>query len=153
MVLKSLLWHRKMVAVKKKKKKLKDRSKKLNFFQFRFQTLSVLGQEQFSAALPQRAPVRWRHNTPLNTVVMFVPQHEAWVVERMGKFHRVLEPGVNVLAPLLDRVKYVQSLKEIAIDIPQQSAITIGEQLLKLVEALMTFIGSVIFDDFDHVLT
>ena len=92
-----------------------------------FQSLSVLGQEQFSAALPQRAPVRWRHNTPLNTVVMFVPQQEAWVVERMGKFHRVLDPGVNVLIPVLDRVKYVQSLKEIAIDIPQQSAITIGE--------------------------
>ena len=89
--------------------------------------MSVLGQEQFSAALPQRAPVRWRHNTPLNTVVMFVPQQEAWVVERMGKFHRTLEPGVNVLIPVLDRVKYVQSLKEIAIDIPQQSAITIGE--------------------------
>jgi hypothetical protein len=93
-----------------------------------FQTLSVLGQEQFSAALPQRAPVRWRHNTPLNTVVMFVPQQEAWVVERMGKFHRTLEPGVNVLIPVLDRVKYVQSLKEIAIDIPQQSAITIGKR-------------------------
>jgi hypothetical protein len=47
----------------------------------------------------------------------------------MGKFHRVLDPGVNVLVPVLDRVKYVQSLKEIAIDIPQQSAITIGKLL------------------------
>ena len=103
-----------------------------NSYFFLFQTLSVLGQEQFSAALPQRAPVRWRHNTPLNTVVMFVPQQEAWVVERMGKFHRVLEPGVNVLVPVLDRVKYVQSLKEIAIDIPQQSAITIGESISHL---------------------
>ena len=63
---------------------------------------------------------------------MFVPQQEAWVVERMGKFHRVLEPGVNVLVPVLDRVKYVQSLKEIAIDIPQQSAITIGELISHL---------------------
>ena len=105
---------------------------RLQFRFFLFQTLSVLGQEQFSAALPQRAPVRWRHNTPLNTVVMFVPQQEAWVVERMGKFHRVLEPGVNVLVPVLDRVKYVQSLKEIAIDIPQQSAITIGELISHL---------------------
>jgi regulator of protease activity HflC (stomatin/prohibitin superfamily) len=45
----------------------------------------------------------------------------------MGKFNRILEPGLNVLVPLLDKVKYVQSLKEIAIDIPQQSAITIGK--------------------------
>lgn len=55
---------------------------------------------------------------------MFVPQQEAWVVERMGKFHRILEPGLNLLVPIIDKVKYVQSLKEIAIDVPKQSAIT-----------------------------
>lgn len=55
---------------------------------------------------------------------MFVPQQEAWVVERMGKFHKVLEPGLNLLLPIIDKVKYVQSLKEIAIDVPKQSAIT-----------------------------
>lgn len=75
-----------------------------------------------SAAL-QTTQVRHR-STPINTVVMFVPQQEAWVVERMGKFHRILEPGLNVLVPIMDRVKYVQSLKEIAIDVPKQSAIT-----------------------------
>lgn len=42
----------------------------------------------------------------------------------MGKFHRILEPGLNVLIPIADKVKYVQSLKEIAVDIPKQSAIT-----------------------------
>lgn len=42
----------------------------------------------------------------------------------MGKFHRKLEPGLNILLPIMDRVKYVQSLKEIAIDVPKQSAIT-----------------------------
>ena len=51
---------------------------------------------------------------------------QAWVVERMGKYNKILEPGLNVLVPLLDKVKYVQSLKEIAIEIPQQTAITIG---------------------------
>ena len=44
----------------------------------------------------------------------------------MGKYHRILEPGLNVLIPLLDKIKYVQRLKEMAIDIPQQTAITIG---------------------------
>ena len=94
-----------------------------------FQPLSVVDQSvvPFSAAIPQRAQVRWKHSTPMNTVVMFVPQQEAWVVERMGKFSRILEPGLNVLVPVLDKIKYVQSLKEIAIDIPQQSAITIGK--------------------------
>lgn len=74
-------------------------------------------------ALLQATQVRHK-STPINTIVMFVPQQEAWVVERMGKFHRILEPGLNVLLPIVDRVKYVQSLKEIAIDVPKQSAIT-----------------------------
>lgn len=69
-------------------------------------------------------PVRSRSSTPLNTVIMFVPQQEAWIVERMGKFFRILEPGLNLLLPIVDKVKYVQSLKEIAIDVPKQSAIT-----------------------------
>lgn len=68
--------------------------------------------------------VRWKATTPLNTVIMFVPQQEAWVVERMGKFYRIMEPGLNILVPIIDKVKYVQSLKEIAIDVPKQSAIT-----------------------------
>lgn len=42
----------------------------------------------------------------------------------MGKFHRLLEPGLNLLWPIVDKIKYVQSLKEIAIDVPKQSAIT-----------------------------
>lgn len=55
---------------------------------------------------------------------MFVPQQEAWIVERMGKFNRILDPGLNLLVPVIDTVKYVQSLKEIAIEVPQQGAIT-----------------------------
>lgn len=63
---------------------------------------------------------------------MFVPQQEAWVVERMGKFHRILEPGLNILLPIIDRIKYVQSLKEIAIDVPKQSAITVDNVTLSI---------------------
>ena len=95
---------------------------------------SVLGDGQFSAAVavPQKAPLKWKQSTPLNTAVMFVPQQEAWLVERMGKYHRTLEPGMNVLIPIIDKVRYVQSLKEIAIDIPHQTAVTSGTKLNKL---------------------
>uniref|UniRef100_A0A336JZZ4 CSON011436 protein n=1 Tax=Culicoides sonorensis TaxID=179676 RepID=A0A336JZZ4_CULSO len=73
---------------------------------------------------PLVVSTRNRVTTPINTIIMFVPQQEAWVVERMGKFSRILDPGLNLLVPIVDKVKYVQSLKEIAIDIPKQSAIS-----------------------------
>jgi len=61
-----------------------------------------------------------------------VPQQEAWLVERMGKFNKTLEPGLNFLIPILDRVKYVQSLKEIAIDIPHQQAISMDNVAINI---------------------
>jgi len=70
--------------------------------------------------------------TPINMGVMFVPQQEAWVVERMGKYNKILEPGLNFLIPVLDKVKYVQSLKEIAIDIPTQSAISMDNVAINI---------------------
>ncbi|XP_053556987.1 stomatin-like protein 2, mitochondrial [Bombina bombina] len=69
---------------------------------------------------------------PMNTMVLFVPQQEAWVVERMGKFHRILEPGLNLLIPLLDRIRYVQSLKEIVINVPEQSAVSLDNVSLQI---------------------
>ena len=60
----------------------------------------------------------------LNTVINFVPQQEAWVVERFGKFHDILEPGLRILYPVVDVIKYVHTLKEIVIEIPSQSGIT-----------------------------
>lgn len=50
----------------------------------------------------------------------------------MGKFHRILDPGLNILVPIVDRIKYVQSLKEIAIDVPKQSAITVDNVTLSI---------------------
>nr|XP_013055973.2 stomatin-like protein 2, mitochondrial isoform X1 [Anser cygnoides] len=50
----------------------------------------------------------------------------------MGKFHRILEPGLNFLIPLLDRVRYVQSLKEIVINVPEQSAVTLDNVTLQI---------------------
>ncbi|XP_054754365.1 stomatin-like protein stl-1 [Lytechinus pictus] len=68
----------------------------------------------------------------VNTVILFVPQQEAWVVERMGRFYKTLQPGLNLLIPVLDKIKYVQSLKEIAIDIPEQSAVTHDNVTLRI---------------------
>lgn len=48
--------------------------------------------------------------------VRVVPQQEAWVVERFGKFHTVLQPGLNFIIPIIDRVAYRQTLKEIPMD-------------------------------------
>ena len=53
-----------------------------------------------------------------------VPQQMAWVVERLGKFHSVLEPGLNVIVPFLDRVAYRHSLKETSLDVQEQVCIT-----------------------------
>uniref|UniRef100_A0A671RME0 Stomatin-like protein 2, mitochondrial n=1 Tax=Sinocyclocheilus anshuiensis TaxID=1608454 RepID=A0A671RME0_9TELE len=84
------------------------------------------------ASWGSRAQQRWASSLPMNTVVLFVPQQEAWVVERMGRFHRILEPGLNFLIPILDRVKYVQSLKEIVIDVPEQSAVSLDNVTLQI---------------------
>ncbi|KUI53613.1 hypothetical protein VP1G_01026 [Cytospora mali] len=75
---------------------------------------------------------------PANTVVRFVPQQTAWLVERMGKFNRILEPGLAILIPFIDRIAYVKSLKEIAIEIPSQSAITADNVTLELDGVLYT---------------
>ena len=56
--------------------------------------------------------------------VRIVPQQSAWVVERLGKFSRVLEPGLNLIVPFLDRVAYKHSLKEVPLDVPEQVCIT-----------------------------
>ncbi|KAK6199456.1 uncharacterized protein RJT21DRAFT_121784 [Scheffersomyces amazonensis] len=73
-----------------------------------------------------------REQLPANTIVRFVPQQTAWIVERMGKFHRILPPGLTFLIPFLDKVAYVQSLKESAIEIPSQNAITSDNVSLEL---------------------
>ena len=56
--------------------------------------------------------------------VRIVPQQNAWVIERLGKFYRVLEPGLNLIIPFFDRVAYKHSLKEIPLDVPEQICIT-----------------------------
>ncbi|HUR89740.1 MAG TPA: stomatin-like protein [Ramlibacter sp.] len=53
-----------------------------------------------------------------------VPQQHAWVVERLGRYHATLAPGLNFVIPFVDRVAYKHSLKEIPLDVPSQVCIT-----------------------------
>src|SRR6185436_4625727 len=59
----------------------------------------------------------------LKTAVV-VPQQNAYVVEYLGKFSRVLSAGFHILVPVVESVAYRHSLKEQAIDIPEQTCIT-----------------------------
>ena len=56
--------------------------------------------------------------------IKVVPPQNAWVVERLGKYHSSLTPGLNFLIPFVDRVAYKHSLKEIPLDVPSQVCIT-----------------------------
>jgi len=90
--------------------------------------IRVLAVRRFSAAAaPRRLPEALSSRSsslppPIGFAV--VPQQRAFVVERFGRFLRVLEPGLHFMVPLVDRVAYVHSLKEEAIPIVSQQAIT-----------------------------
>ena len=56
--------------------------------------------------------------------IRVVPQQHAVVVERWGRFHAVLEPGLNIVIPIVDRVAYRHDLREIPLDVPPQICIT-----------------------------
>jgi regulator of protease activity HflC (stomatin/prohibitin superfamily) len=56
--------------------------------------------------------------------VKFVPQQQVWIVERMGRYRLSMEAGINFLIPFIDNISYRHSLKEEAVDIPSQTAIT-----------------------------
>jgi regulator of protease activity HflC (stomatin/prohibitin superfamily) len=56
--------------------------------------------------------------------IQVVPQQNAWVVERLGKYNATLEPGLTFIVPFIDRVAYRHSLKEVPLDVPEQVCIT-----------------------------
>src|SRR5512135_1340613 len=56
--------------------------------------------------------------------IRVVPQQRAWVVERLGRFYAVLQPGLNFVFPIVDRVAYKHDLREIPLDVPPQVCIT-----------------------------
>jgi regulator of protease activity HflC (stomatin/prohibitin superfamily) len=83
---------------------------------------------RFSSAVPRRSgdfvSAARAVALPPPVGIAIVPQQRAFVVERFGKFRKVLDPGLHFMVPLIDRVAYVHSLKEEAIPIVSQQAIT-----------------------------
>ena len=56
--------------------------------------------------------------------IKIVPQQNAWILERLGRYHSTLQPGLNIIVPFIDSVAYKHSLKEIPLDVPSQICIT-----------------------------
>lgn len=56
--------------------------------------------------------------------VVIVPQQSAYLIERLGKYHATFFAGIGFTVPFMDRIAYKHTLKEIAIDIPEQICIT-----------------------------
>lgn len=73
-----------------------------------------------------------KRNLPRNTIIKFVPQQEEWVIERMGRFSKILKPGPHILMPIIDSIRHVQTMKETAIQIDRQAAITADNVTLYL---------------------
>ena len=68
------------------------------------------------------ATSRWR--PPANLGIKVVPERAAVVVERFGKFHTTLHAEIHLLIPVVDQIAYVWHLKEEAIPVPNQTAVT-----------------------------
>jgi regulator of protease activity HflC (stomatin/prohibitin superfamily) len=56
--------------------------------------------------------------------VRIVPQQQSWVVERLGRYHATLKPGIQIIVPFFDRVSYKFDMREIPMDVPEQVCIT-----------------------------
>ncbi|MCY0386296.1 paraslipin [Robbsia sp. Bb-Pol-6] len=70
--------------------------------------------------------------------IKIVPEQHAWVVERLGRYHATLRPGLTIVVPFIDRVAYRHVLKEIALDVPSQICITRDNTQLQ-VDAVLYF--------------
>ncbi|MEQ1667730.1 MAG: SPFH domain-containing protein [Sulfuriferula sp.] len=58
------------------------------------------------------------------SAIKIVPQQNSWVVERLGRYHASLQPGLNIVIPFVDRVAYKHLLKEVPLDVQPQVCIT-----------------------------
>lgn len=88
----------------------------------------------------------------------FSPQYIPQYLYYIFKFKKIYSKGLNFLIPIVDKVKYLQSLKEIVIDIPEQSAITKDNVTLRLDGVLYLkifdpYLASYGVDDAEHAIT
>ena len=60
----------------------------------------------------------------LFATIYIVPQKQAFIVERLGKYHSTLSAGMHILIPFIDQVRYRRNLKEVALDVPPQQCVT-----------------------------
>ncbi|MBD1575385.1 MULTISPECIES: SPFH domain-containing protein [Vibrio] len=74
----------------------------------------------------------------LKSGIKFVPQNQAWLVERFGKYHSTKVAGINFIVPFIDRISAERSLKEQAQDVPSQSAIT-RDNISLVVDGILYF--------------
>ncbi len=66
----------------------------------------------------------------LRSALRIVPQQQSWIVQRLGRFHRALSPGLNVLVPFMDRVAYRFDLREVPSEVPAQVCISLDNTTL-----------------------
>jgi len=62
--------------------------------------------------------------------IKVVPQGEEWVIERLGKFSRTLSPGLNLIIPYIDGVRFRMTTRDIILDVPQQEVITMDNAVI-----------------------
>eukprot|EP00892_Ulva_mutabilis_P009069 jgi/Ulvmu1/6534/UM003_0168.1 len=81
-------------------------------------------RRHYDASDVQGNPIKLRAPFPHLGFFRFVPEKQACVVERFGRFSRVLHPGLNTTIPLIESVAYTHTLKELALNVNTQQAIT-----------------------------
>ena len=59
--------------------------------------------------------------------IRLVPTKKAYIVERLGKYHKTLDDGFHALIPFIDKVTYIRDLKEVTIDVPPQDCFSMDE--------------------------